>query len=115
MLSKDQLSELETKYGRVAHVLGKWPNGTPPGGTVEPPWECVFRKPNRAEYKRFRSMISNDSQRSDATEHLARACVVFPTREAFDALLEDWVSAADACGNALGEIAGLASEQAVKE
>ena len=103
MLTEDQVKELETKYGRVAHVVGA-------GGK----WEVVFRKPARAEYKRFRSMSHNPSTVADAQETLCRACVVHPSKEAFDALLEDWPGICEAAGKALSELAGIAVDESVK-
>lgn len=103
MLTADAIAEFETTHKRIAHVIGK-----------DNAWECVFRKPTRAEYKRFRSMASNPSQQADAQEVLARSCVVYPTPVDFDALLEEYPAIAEACGGALGKLVGLAVDDSVK-
>lgn len=96
MLTEEQLKELETTHRRIARVADR--NGQ---------WEVVFRPPNRGEYKQFRAKLHNDALKADATEWLARACVVYPSREAFDALLNDYPGITDACGDAIGELAGF--------
>lgn len=103
MLTDEALKELETKYGRVARVRAK--DGS---------WCVVFRKPKRAEYKRMRSMAHNPSQVSEAQEVLARATVVYPSAEAFDALLEDYPGIAEASAKALSELAGLSVDETEK-
>lgn len=103
MLSEEELKTLEDTHKRVAHIVGK--NNA---------WEIVLRKPTRAEYKRFRSMATNETQKADAQETLARSCVVHPTREAFDALLEDYPAAADACASSIMELVGLVTEESTK-
>lgn len=103
MLSKDELQELETKYKRIARIADR-----------DGAWEVVMRKPTHAEYKRFRAQLHNEQQKPDAAENLARVCVVHPSREQFDALLEDYPAIGDACGNALGELAGFTADQSGK-
>jgi len=103
MLSKEEVSKLEVDHKRVAHIVGK--NGA---------WEVVLRKPTRAEYKRFRAMAANEMQRADAQETLARSCVVFPPPAAFDALLDDYPAAADACADAMMDLVGLHTDESVK-
>ncbi len=109
MISAEQIAELEVKYQRIGHLRGK----VPAGGT-DSPWECVFRKPSRAEYKMFRSRSHNPSQVADAQEALARACVVHPSKEAFDALLEDYPGIPEAAGNMFKNLVGMAAEEDVK-
>lgn len=103
MLTKEEFDELELKYKRVARIADR--NGN---------WEVVMRKPSHAEYKRFRAMLHNEAQKPDAAENLARVCVVYPSRAEFDALLEDYPAIGDACGNALGELAGFTVDQSAK-
>ncbi len=103
MLTKDQIAEFEATHKRIAHVVGK-----------DDAWECVFRRPTRAEFKRFRAQLHNDEQKADAQENLARSCVVHPPATGFDALLEDFPAIPEACGKALGELAGFAVNQSAK-
>lgn len=105
MLTKDQIDKFEVEHKRIAYLKG---NGDPPA------WEVVLRKPTRAEYKRFRAMSHNPSQVSDAQEVLARSTVVYPTREAFDALLEEWPGIPEAAGKAFTELSGIAHQEDVK-
>jgi hypothetical protein len=84
MLTADEFKDLETKHKRIGRLKSK--SGA---------WEVVFRKPTRAEFKQFRSRAHNPAQKAEAQEILARQCVVFPSREAFDALLEDYPAICD--------------------
>lgn len=107
-LTKEMLEEFETKYKRIAHLRGKEDNK----GNV--PWEVVIRKPTRAEYKQYRSQSHNPAQVPDAQEILARKTCVYPEREAFDALLEDWPGIPEAAGNAFKELLGLSVQEDLK-
>lgn len=99
MLSPEDLTELETKYVRIAHLKGK---GEPP------PWEVVLRKPTRAEYKMYRSNMNNPAAKSDAQENMFRATCVFPPRGSpQDALLDDYPAIPEACGDAFANLLGL--------
>ena len=109
MLTKEDLAALEATHKRIAHVIG--PLGKD-GKTAQ--WECVFRKPTRAEYKRFRSMVNTPGQGGDAGESLARSCVVHPAPEAFDALLEDYPAICEASAQDIGKLAGLFADESVK-
>ena len=103
MLSTEEITALTATHKRIAHVIGK-----------DNAWEVVLRKPTRAEYKRYRGLIHGDGK-AEASEWLARAtCVYPPSPDAFDALLEDYPAIPEACGSKLGELLGLATEQAAK-
>jgi hypothetical protein len=112
-LSPEDIDALEDQHKRIAVVRGK-PYPTRRNPDPGPSWECVFRKPSRAEYKRFRQLISNDATRSDAQEQMARACVVYPSPQAFDALLEDWPAIAEAASEKIGELVGLFKDESEK-
>jgi hypothetical protein len=88
-LTDEQFKALEAQYGRIGRIKSK---AMKDGAPV---WECVFRKPKRAEFKQFRARAHNPAQRADAQEQLARQCVVHPSKEAFDALLEDYPAICD--------------------
>ena len=98
-LTQQQIDELEEKWKRIAHLKAK-------GGE----WEVVFRKPTRGEYRRFKAQINDPNQQSDAAEQLARVLVVYPSREAFDALLEDWPAIPEAASKAFLTLAGMSVE-----
>ncbi len=86
-LTPEQLAELETQHGDLLHLHHQ-----------DGKWEVVFRKPKRSEYKRFRQQIGVESTKADAQEILCRTIVVYPSREAFDALLEDYPMIPDSPG-----------------
>ena len=103
MLTDEQIAEYEAAHKRVARVRDK-----------NDAWEVVLRKPSRAEYKQFRAMAHNSAQVADANELLVRKCCVFPAREAFDLLLEDWPGIPEACGEAIRSLCGLSAADDVK-
>jgi hypothetical protein len=103
MLSPEDLSKLETEHKRIAHVIGK-----------NAAWEVVIRKPTRPEFKRFKSMAMNPAQQADALEHMIRTIVVYPSRAAFDALLEDYPAIPAAFDAQLAELTGAAVDESVK-
>ena len=100
LLTDKQLEDLESQYGRIGHVVG-----------FRQAWEVVFRKPTRAEYKMFRSNASNDAKKADATEILCRATVVYPSKQEFDALLDDFCGICEASTPVLMELCGLKAEE----
>jgi hypothetical protein len=101
LLSPEQIEELRKTHGRVAVVTGK-----------DDAWQVVYKKPSRADYKRFRAMSHRPEQASEAQEMLALKCVVHPSAEALDALLEDYPGIPEASGKALGELAGVTGADA---
>lgn len=75
-LTETELHELAQKHdGEVVEIRGA-------------DYHCVFRRPTRGEYKRFRGMANNPAQKPDAAEMIARATVVHPSSGDFDKLLE---------------------------
>lgn len=103
LITQEKLEELEAKYVRIAHIIGK-----------NQSWEVVFRKPTRQEYKMFRSNAGNDAKKADATEILCRSLVIYPTREQFDALLEDFPAICEASSPVLMDLCGLSVDQSGK-
>ena len=68
------IDELKAKHGELTQVdVGEQ--------------EFIVRGPTKAEYAAFRAMIFDESKRAYATEDLVRACIVYPERKAFEALL----------------------------
>lgn len=92
------LAALGKEHGEVAAV-------DTPCGTA------FFRKPTRAEYKRHLGMIFDEKKRADAVEWLARACVVQPARETFDAWLDDKPGIPVLCADALTKLAGASRDE----
>jgi hypothetical protein len=81
MLTQEQLAKLTEENPKgIVHLIGK-------GGR----WECVFRAPTRStEFKPYKARLHDASKVADAAEILARQIVVYPSKEAFAALLEDF-------------------------
>lgn len=92
-----EVQALEATHKRIAVVRSKHGD-----------WEVVFRRPNRSEYKRFRAAAANNP---DAQEMLCRAIIVYPSKEAFDALLEDWPGIPEASAQAIMDLAGMQSRE----
>lgn len=59
-------------------------------------------------------MVHSSDQASEAQEYLARVCVVVPSREGFDTLLEDYPAIPEACAKAIGELTGFAVNESAK-
>ena len=72
-----------------------------------------MRKPTRDEYKVFRSRSRQDAQQADAQENLCRRIVVYPSREDFDRLLDDYpgICEADAVSSVLRELVGMTGDE----
>lgn len=103
MIAPEDLAKIQADHGgadRVAHVSEK--NGR---------WEAVFRTPTRSEWKRFRAMAHNPQTAPDSQEFLARATCVYPSRDAFDAMIERFPACADVCATRIGELAGTALDE----
>lgn len=75
----------------------------------------VVKQPDRATYKRFRSMVADQAKRADAPEALVRDCVVYPDRDGFNALLERHPALGDVFAAKLLDIAGMNSEAEAKK
>lgn len=114
-ITQDELAKLEGQYGRVGHIKGKpYPKVGEDPSKAAPAWEVVLRKPTRAEYKRFRSQSHNPQMVADAQEVLARCCCVFPSKEAFDALLEDYPGIPEAATPVIKDLLGLSVDESEK-
>jgi hypothetical protein len=109
MVTKEQLIELESKHKRIAHI-----KSSELQASGEPDWEIVIRKPNRAEYTRFRAQSSDPSKAPGAQEELVRQLSVHPTGDALSAMFEDFPGIAEACGAALAKLAGIAGAESAK-
>lgn len=71
-------------------------------------YEVVVRSPPPTEWKRFRSLISDEAQRSGALETLCRACIVYPEGQELTDLFIAKPGLNETFGNELTELAGLA-------
>ena len=78
-------------------------------------YAVLFRPPRRAEYRRFRALALDEQKRAEALERLTRDCVVWPTPEEFDALLERLPALGEVIGAKLVELAGAMEEVEIKK
>lgn len=92
-MTPEKIEELKAKYGEL-HVLEHQGN------------EVIVTAPNRPTWKRFRSQILDDRKHDIALEELVRACVVYPDRATFDALLDKKPGLVETFGKAVTELAG---------
>jgi|SRR5688572_16435991 len=78
---------------------------------------CVYRKPKRGEWDRYTDKILSDkSQISRAARELAASCVVWPSQEAMNAVLDNRPALLlNEILTALSEMAGAEDEEEVKK
>lgn len=82
VLTAEKLAQLTAEHGRIEHVV------------VANNRDVVVRAPQRGEYGRFRSE-GMAQKKAEAQEVLVRAIVVFPSREEFGLLLDEYPAVAD--------------------
>ena len=98
-LDEKVIEELKAKHGSAFHLPF-------PKTANDDELDIVVKRPPRAEYKRFRSMLFNESLKPEALETLAKACVVYPDGAAFEALSNVRPALAEAVGGKVAELAG---------
>lgn len=104
MLSDAELDALRATHGKIQAVRYN-------GNTL------VFRKPTRAQVKAHAMALDNPQERPFADEQLARQTVVYPTREKFASLLEEfpYLTRNEKVGKALGVLCGILEEEEEKD
>lgn len=100
-LTEDQIAALKEKHGEITVVA-----------TVE--GDCAFRLPKRAEYSRYQEFLFREATRHKAPEMLVRDCVVAPSKEEFDALLERRPGVATTCIGPVLTLAGVDTDAETK-
>lgn len=95
-MEKDKLDALRATHGRIAVA------DTAAG-------VLVFRKPTRAEYKKFQRLNRDPETHDSSDENLAADTIVSHTREEFMAMLEEWcgLMAGPEINRALKEASGM--------
>lgn len=88
-----KLAALKAEHGECTKVETK-------AGT------CIFKKPSRPIWMQFQSRLIAEKTRADATTMLARACVVYPSRDEFEQYLENYPAIVGSCASAVIELAG---------
>ena len=107
-LAEDEIARLRSQHGIVALVSFK-------ESSFAPAAEVVVKMPPRGEYKRYRAMLFDDSQRPMALETLARACTVYPDKEALDRMEMERPAMWERVGNRVTELAGGDDDVSVKK
>jgi hypothetical protein len=100
--AKEQIAAMAGEHGEIAVVDTK--SGI-----------AIFRKPKPAEYERHLSLLFEEKTRPKAASYLARACVVYPSKEVFDGWLAEYPGIPLACTGSLTELAGAAKRERGKE
>jgi hypothetical protein len=68
----------------------------------------VAKPPSEGEYERFTAMVMDDEQKPKAMKTLVLACVVYPPRDEFRALIKDRPALVGSIGKELHSMAGAA-------
>lgn len=94
--AEEAMLAAETEYGvgRVARV------DTDRGAVV-------LKSPHSATYRKFRDEGKSNTA---AFEKLVRPCVLFPSKEKFDALCDELPATLERCANAVVTLAGFRAE-----
>ena len=102
-LTVEQVDAMRAAHGRVKHIVY---NGH----------DIVFRKPKRFEVQQHAMKLEEPAQRPFADEQLAQLLVVYPSREKFIELLEEYpyLIRNDQIGGALAKLTGLVQDEEAK-
>ncbi len=72
--------------------------------------DVIVRAPSRAAWKRYRALMSDAARRADSFEVLLRDCLLHPSLQELDGILDRRPGLAETFGAELVEIAGLGKE-----
>lgn len=98
-LDRELAAELKRQHGiSKVHVFESGTN------------KVFVRSPQTGVWRRFRSQMQEAKRRDEASEQLFRACLLHPSQEVFNAMLEDEPGLLDTFASELCEVAGLAKE-----
>lgn len=75
----------------------------------------LVKRPNRSEYKLFRSALNDDVKKVEAAEKLLVNCLVFPSKQEFLDILEDLPGLGDLMAGELVDEIGLGKGSAEKK
>ncbi len=65
--------------------------------------------PTRAEWSKFQAQIADEDRRPFAVEDMVRQAVVYPSREEFAKLLDQWPGLSATLGNTVAKLAGASA------
>lgn len=89
-ISPEQLDELKKTHGRIVYLSDE-----DDGDTL---WEAAFRMPTKREFDAY-SAKQDQGLGTKGLEQMARSIVIYPARDAFDALLEKFPALHVSLGN----------------
>lgn len=97
-LNEQQVADLRAKYGKVFELTV---------GEKENARTIVVRKPNRIEWKRFKSQARDDAKQDDAGLNLVKTVLLHPSADELDAFIEEFPGLEDSFGVAIIELIQL--------
>lgn len=100
----DQAAELRAKYGENKLVAA-----SAYGHTV------VMRKPSQTQWTWLRQISFDEKKKPFAAEELFKQCVVWPSREKVNAMLDEYPALGDNFGNVLVDYLGMNEKARVKK
>lgn len=103
------LEELKAKHGDDVFVL------TSPESEGDLQVQVAFKRPTRGIYRKYKAESVDEKKKTIAIENLAMACLIHPTPEEFDALLDRMPALADSFGLSLMDKVGGAGVADVKK
>ena len=95
----ETLSKLEAELGLEGKAIKKVETSV---GMI------VVKKPNHLLYKRF---LDSDKLDTTVANKLVRSCIVYPSKEEFDKIMEEEPHAIMRCANAVCELAGVRRDE----
>lgn len=103
LADEDAIARLEEEHGPVDKVIAVVPTDL---GAV------VVRRAKPPAYKRFNELITREhAKQFELSEQLVLACLLYPTREAFAAMVEAQPFTMIRCANAISTLAGVRSQE----
>ena len=97
-------AELRAKYGENKLVEASAYDHT-----------VVLRKPSQAQWTWLRQISFDDKKKPFAAEELFKQCVVWPSREKVQAMLDEYPAIGDNFGNVLVDYLGMNEKARVKK
>jgi hypothetical protein len=106
-LTEEKLTELKSEHGElnlIRHPEDNFPR-------------VIVKKVAKSEYSRFKSELGNDRKAvsEKALEGLLKRHVVYPPRDEFESILEDYPALADTYGKKLLALAGMSEDVDAKK
>lgn len=114
-IDEQTLESLKAKHGSVLHLKFFDPNDEREEKDRTPAAEIVVKRPSRAAYKRWRSMIVDDAKKADAVETLMKDAVVHPTLPEWEAMLDEYPALPETFGGEVLKLLGANTKADAKK